>query len=156
MLFYALVNQKYNSADKILEYINKANITTLKVGRNQMKPVAATVISPNFEYFKIMIEKEKTTQGYDFDSIMVEDSKLTHQLRSLVSYLCKKHRITKGKNEDIKQMFGFLRTNGYSIKKDEDKRRVFRQLIMSFNLDSEQADLDQIWSDYYGLVKEED
>jgi hypothetical protein len=102
MLFYALVNQKYKSADKILQYINKANITTLKIGRNQMKPVAATVISPNFEYFKKMIEKEKTAFGIDFDLILIEDSNLNNQIYTFVSYLAKKHRITKGKNEEIK------------------------------------------------------
>lgn len=102
MLFYALVNRKYTSAEKILMYIQKANISSLKIGRNGMKPIAATVISPNIEYFKRLIEKEPYM---NIDTLVIEDLDLNHKSMSFISYLCKKHRVTKGKNNDIKQIF---------------------------------------------------
>lgn len=99
MLFYALVNRKYNSANKILEYIRKANLKSLKVGRNDMRPIAACIISPDIEFFRRLMDREVTK---DVDSITIEDLRLTKRMYSFVHYLCKKHRMTKGRNEDIK------------------------------------------------------
>ena len=70
MLFYALVNRKYKSARKLLEYINKANFSSLKKGRNNMHPISACMISPNIEFFKILLERETSK---DPDSIQIED-----------------------------------------------------------------------------------
>lgn len=120
-----------------------------------MKPMAAALISPNFEFFKELIDLEKKSNGFHFDSIRIEDLSITHRIHSFASYLCKKHRLTQGRNEELKQIFSYLRIQGYVITSEEDKKCLFRQLIMSWNL-GEDADVERIWDDYRGIVKSED
>jgi hypothetical protein len=110
MLFYALKTRKYKSARKLLEYIDKANISTLKKGRNNMIPLAACIISPSIEFFKLLLERETVR---DPDNIQIEDLTLTRRMYSFVHYLCKKHRVTQGNNQELKEIFEYLRGIGY-------------------------------------------
>ena len=115
-----------------------------------MSPIAACVISPNYEYFKVLMDRETNK---DPNAIQIEDLTIANRMYSFVHYLCKKHRLTHGENEDIKSIFGYLRSIGFVVKNEEDKKSLFRQLVMSWALDPSQADLKQIWKDFFGLIK---
>ena len=52
MLFKAIVERKYDSANVLLDFMKDK---PLKFGRNQMNALSATVISPNIHYFKSLV-----------------------------------------------------------------------------------------------------
>jgi hypothetical protein len=115
-----------------------------------MSPIAACIISPNFEFFKLLMERE---QIKDPDSIKIEDLSLIRRQCSFAHFICKKHRITEGNDEDLKKIFSYLKSIGYTIKSKDDKASIFRQLIRSWALNPTQAKTSSIWKDFYGLVK---
>lgn len=51
-------------------------------------------------------------------------------------------------------MFKYLREINFKITEPEDKKRLFRQLILSFALDPESEDTELLWEDYYSLLDE--
>jgi len=55
MLFYALVNKKYLSADELILAMKGKK---LQKGRNQMTALSATIIEPNFKYFEMLVNWE--------------------------------------------------------------------------------------------------
>jgi hypothetical protein len=56
---------------------------------------------------------------------------------------------------EIKKMFEYLRRINFKITEPEDKKRLFRQLIMSFALDSENDETMDLWKDYYSIMDEQ-
>jgi hypothetical protein len=126
MLFYALVNKKYESVEKLLTAMA---CRKLQRGRNMMTALSATVIEPNIDYFLRLVNWEGNQIDLHEELVVVKRDK-----RSFVSYLCKMHRIHEGKNEDIKAMFKYLNEINFKIKYTDDIKRVFRQLIMSWSL----------------------
>jgi len=75
--------------------------------------------------------------------------------RSFISYLCKMHRRYEGQNADIKKMFEYLKKINFKIKFTDDLKRVFRQLIMSWNLEPG-ANTEEIWEDYRSIIHDYD
>lgn len=100
MLFFALVNKHYDSADLMLKYMKGRKLV---YGRNSMTALSATLITPSFKYFEILV-------NWDGNKVDLHDEQvITHrQKRSFIAYLCKMHRLYEGKNKDIKDMFEYL------------------------------------------------
>jgi hypothetical protein len=73
----------------------------LKVGRNMMTALSATIMRPNFKNFKFLYEWE-TKHGSGITSCIDDLNKLViienKRKKSFISYLCRKHRLTEGKN----------------------------------------------------------
>lgn len=142
-----------------------------------MSALSATVIEPNYKYFELLAEwNSSIVPGFNSKSIIEEfnmlktsnsDNLNLHSSfvnfndleinekrikKSFIIYLCKKHRKLEGKNVEIKKMFEYLKRIKFKITGTEDKKRLFRQLIMSFALDSENMETVQLWKNYYSII----
>ena len=95
-----------------------------------MTALSATLISPSYKYFDMLVNWEGNKVDLH-EELVIEN----RQKRSFVTYLCKMHRKYEGKNKDIKRIFKYLHDTNFKVKYTEDKKRIFRQLIMSWSLE---------------------
>ena len=100
MLFYALVNKHYKSADLMIEHMKGRELIK---GRNLMTALSATLITPNYHYFETLVNWEG--KKVDLHEVLVI---VQRQRRSFISYVCKMHRKYEGQNEDINKIFKYL------------------------------------------------
>lgn len=90
MLYYAIINKKYKSADQLILALKGKKILR---GRNQMTALSASVIEPNFMYFEMLVNWENNQVDLHEELVVVKRMK-----RSFISYLCKMHRKYEGQN----------------------------------------------------------